>query len=110
VLSGAQDSPQADIVVKAMMPIVKRAMVSTNRAVFQASLDSMRRIEQMFGQEAIDRHIGSLAEALEKQGSSPGGDARASLILKTLTALCSKDAAASLHRQHPELAAAISTC
>eukprot|EP00933_Yihiella_yeosuensis_P034311 TRINITY_DN27807_c0_g1_i1.p1 TRINITY_DN27807_c0_g1~~TRINITY_DN27807_c0_g1_i1.p1 ORF type:complete len:221 (+),score=37.77 TRINITY_DN27807_c0_g1_i1:131-793(+) len=96
---------QAELVVKAMIPIVKRAMVSKNQAVVKASLDSMRRIERMFGQECIDRHVETLAESLEKQSAKPGGDARATLILKTLTALCSEDAAAGLKNRFPDLAA-----
>eukprot|EP00441_Pelagodinium_beii_P017918 CAMPEP_0197654826 /NCGR_PEP_ID=MMETSP1338-20131121/39082_1 /TAXON_ID=43686 ORGANISM="Pelagodinium beii, Strain RCC1491" /NCGR_SAMPLE_ID=MMETSP1338 /ASSEMBLY_ACC=CAM_ASM_000754 /LENGTH=202 /DNA_ID=CAMNT_0043230343 /DNA_START=35 /DNA_END=643 /DNA_ORIENTATION=+ len=99
--TGRQDQ-QAELVVKAMLPIVKRAMVSKNQAVVQASLDSMRRIERMFGQEAIDRNIESLAEALEKQHSKPGGDTRCALILKTLTTLCSPEACTSLQRRFPE--------
>eukprot|EP00931_Biecheleriopsis_adriatica_P117516 TRINITY_DN9301_c0_g1_i1.p1 TRINITY_DN9301_c0_g1~~TRINITY_DN9301_c0_g1_i1.p1 ORF type:complete len:206 (+),score=35.43 TRINITY_DN9301_c0_g1_i1:67-684(+) len=104
-LAGRQDSQQAELVVKAMLPIVKRAMVSRNQQVVQASLDSMRRIEQMFGQEAIDRHLESLAESLEKH-TKRGGDSRsAALVVKTLLTLCSPDASASLRQRFPEYVA-----
>lgn len=97
---------QAEIVGKAMMPIVKKAMLSKNKAVFQASLDSMRRIESMFGQEAIDHHVESLVEALERQVENPGGDARARIVFETLTAVCSQDMAVDLRQRFPSYAKA----
>jgi hypothetical protein len=97
---------QTEIVMKAMVPIVKRAMVSKNKAVFQASLDSMKRIEQMFGQETIDTYLETLVEGLEKQCGKAGGDDRSALVFDMITQLCSKDAAAGLHKRFPEYAAA----
>mmetsp|Transcript_130381 Transcript_130381/g.237101 ORF Transcript_130381/g.237101 Transcript_130381/m.237101 type:complete len:215 (-) Transcript_130381:91-735(-) len=97
-----QEEPQADAVVKAVLPIIKRAMVSKNGAVFQASLDSMTRIQRMFGQDQIDKNIDVLAGAVEKQRAGPLGAERAVLILKALIALCSEEAAASLRRQFPQ--------
>jgi len=103
-------SPQTEAVVKAMLPIVKRAMVSQNKAVFQASLESMQRIARVFGQDAIDQLVETLAEALEKQqkregGPLPGADARTNRVLQTLTALCSKETASSLRRRFPKFEA-----
>jgi len=94
-------SPQEDEVVKAMLPVLKRAMVSPNKAVVQASLDSMRQIQRMFGQGAIDRHMDSLGDVLEKQGSGPGGSARTALVLEALAGLCSQDAGNVLKRRFP---------
>lgn len=94
-------SPQEDEVVKAMLPVLKRAMVSPNKAVVQASLDSMRQIQRMFGQGAIDRHMDSLGDVLEKQGSGPGGSARTALVLEALAGLCSQDAGDILKRRFP---------
>merc|ERR1719203_2725115 len=86
--AGADDS-QAEQVVMAMFPVVKRGMASPNRAVFQTALDTMARIEKMFGKTAFDSHLETLADALEKQCAQPGGDARAVQILKLLLPLCS---------------------
>lgn len=81
-------------------------MVSQNRAVFKASLDAMRRVESMFGKEAIDQHIESLVEGLEKQlaNEDAAGDARAALLFKTLTQLCSEETADSLRTRYPRFA------
>lgn len=97
-----QEEPQADAVVKAVLPIIKRAMVSKNGAVFQASLDSMARIQRMFGQDQIDKNIDVLAGAVEKQRAGPLGAERAVLIVKALIALCSEEAAKSLRRRFPQ--------
>mmetsp|Transcript_78478 Transcript_78478/g.139140 ORF Transcript_78478/g.139140 Transcript_78478/m.139140 type:complete len:196 (-) Transcript_78478:83-670(-) len=78
-----QEEPQADAVVK-------------------ASLDSMTRIQRMFGQDQIDKNIDVLAGAVEKQRAGPLGAERAVLILKALIALCSEEAAASLRRRFPQ--------
>mmetsp|Transcript_78739 Transcript_78739/g.218809 ORF Transcript_78739/g.218809 Transcript_78739/m.218809 type:complete len:227 (-) Transcript_78739:135-815(-) len=102
--AASQEPQETEIIKKAMLPIVRRAVVSSNKAVFQASLDSMRRIEQMFGQEAIDRHLEALVEMLETQCGKTGGDARAALIFETLTSLCSKDTAVGLRRRFPQYA------
>lgn len=81
-----------------MLPIVKRAMISNNKAVFEAGLESMRKIARVFGQDAIDQQAGVLADALEKhrRNGGPGVDARARLVMRTLTAICSEATAASL--------------
>merc|ERR1712100_201663 len=93
---------QAEAVVNAMVPIVRRAMVSSNNAVFQASLDSMRQIQHMFGREAIDQHIGTLIGALETHSAKANGSSRAARVFETLTALCSEDVAAALQIQFPQ--------
>jgi len=77
-------------------------MLSTNKAVFQVSLDSMRRIERMFGQEVIDQQIETLVETLEKQCGTSGGDARAARIFETFTALCSQEMASTLKQRFPQ--------
>eukprot|EP00928_Gymnodinium_smaydae_P022458 TRINITY_DN18856_c1_g1_i1.p1 TRINITY_DN18856_c1_g1~~TRINITY_DN18856_c1_g1_i1.p1 ORF type:complete len:204 (-),score=47.92 TRINITY_DN18856_c1_g1_i1:129-740(-) len=119
--SEAQDggSEQAEQVVNAMVPIVRRAMVSSNAAVFQASLDSLRQIDRMFGRDAIDLHAGTLAAALARHSGGNSGSAgaaamgagngsgsadRASRVFATLTGLCSEDVARELRRQYPQLA------
>lgn len=99
------DSSQAELVVKAMLPVVKRGMASPNRSVFQTSLDSMTRIQRMFGKKAIDEHLDELAEALQKQCTQPGGDARAVTVLKTLLTLCSDEGATKLCGRFPSHAA-----
>eukprot|EP00927_Polykrikos_kofoidii_P043299 TRINITY_DN37355_c0_g1_i1.p1 TRINITY_DN37355_c0_g1~~TRINITY_DN37355_c0_g1_i1.p1 ORF type:complete len:205 (+),score=22.78 TRINITY_DN37355_c0_g1_i1:80-694(+) len=104
----SQDSLQNEIVLKAMVPIVKRAMVSKNRAVFQSSLESMRHIERMFGKEAIDQHIETLVESLEKQCGQTCEDHRAKLVFDTMTSLCSKDMADILRQRFPNFAATVS--
>jgi len=92
------DEPQADAVLKVMLPIVKRAMISKNEAVFQASLESLRKIENMFGNAALDKCLGSFVEALEKH---PGGDARIIEVLGVLKSLCSSEASVILQRRFP---------
>jgi len=97
-------------VVKAMLPVIKRSMASPNQGVFQTSIDSMIRIERMFGKTAIDQHVETLADALEKLcAQQPNGESRAGAALKTLLTLCSEDSAAKLHRRFPKHAAAGTT-
>jgi len=89
---------QAEVVVRAMLPAARRALGSSNDAVVQASLDSMRRVERMFGRGALDKHLEIFAEAIAKQSSAPGGGSRAGLILQALADLCSPGALADLRR------------
>eukprot|EP00747_Dinoflagellata_sp_TGD_P019774 gnl/TRDRNA2_/TRDRNA2_127396_c0_seq1.p1 gnl/TRDRNA2_/TRDRNA2_127396_c0~~gnl/TRDRNA2_/TRDRNA2_127396_c0_seq1.p1 ORF type:complete len:213 (-),score=34.75 gnl/TRDRNA2_/TRDRNA2_127396_c0_seq1:118-756(-) len=105
---GQEQPPQVDDVVRALLPIVKRAMVSKNQAVFKTSIDSVTRIAKMFGQDAIDRHVETLAEALERQcaAGARNDEARAAEILATLTSLCSETRADALRRRFPKYAAA----
>lgn len=100
-VGGDVDETQAEQVVKAMLPVVKLAMASPNRAVFQTALDSMMRIERMFGKATFDQHLDVLADALERQCSQPGGDARAVQVLRTMLSLCSDPAAESLRTRFP---------
>merc|ERR1712154_5872 len=86
------DNSQAEQVVKAMLPVVKRGMASPNPAVFQTALDNMTRIERMFGKTAFDPHLETLVEVLESQCGQPGGDTRVVQVLKTLLILCSDTA------------------
>eukprot|EP00427_Karlodinium_veneficum_P013901 CAMPEP_0169070324 /NCGR_PEP_ID=MMETSP1015-20121227/5053_1 /TAXON_ID=342587 /ORGANISM="Karlodinium micrum, Strain CCMP2283" /LENGTH=81 /DNA_ID=CAMNT_0009129311 /DNA_START=184 /DNA_END=429 /DNA_ORIENTATION=- len=78
-------------------------MASRNKAVLQASLESMVKLKRMFGQDAIDENVDALVVAVEKQRSCPGGEERAAVVLKALTELCSAKKAESLRRQFPQL-------
>jgi len=100
--AASPQEPQVDECVKAMLPILKRAMVSSNKAVVQASLDQMCRIQRMFGQEAIDEHVQYLGDALEEQRKGPGGSVRTAIVLEALTGLCSQDAGMALKRRFLE--------
>jgi len=99
--AACQEDAGAEAVVKAVAPLIQRAMASTNKAVFQASLENMVKLRRMFGQEAIDQNIDALAMAVEKQSGLPGGEQRAGLVLRALTSLCSQDKAESLRLRFP---------
>eukprot|EP00929_Paragymnodinium_shiwhaense_P084670 TRINITY_DN45296_c0_g1_i1.p2 TRINITY_DN45296_c0_g1~~TRINITY_DN45296_c0_g1_i1.p2 ORF type:complete len:156 (-),score=37.30 TRINITY_DN45296_c0_g1_i1:278-745(-) len=93
---------QAELVVSAMVPIVRRAMLSSNGALFEASLDSMRQIERMFGQEALDHHAETLVAALVRQhGAETRRHARAVRVFETLMSLCSDEVAQRLRHHYP---------
>merc|ERR1719296_222265 len=100
--AGEADQSQAEQVVQAMLPVVQRGMASSNRAVFQTALDTIIRIERMFGKAAFDHHLETLAAALEKQSSQPGGDARVAQILQTILELCSDPTATALRQRFPQ--------
>ncbi|CAK0889673.1 unnamed protein product, partial [Prorocentrum cordatum] len=74
---GDVDEGEHSSMVKAMLPLMKRALTSTNPSVVQASLDSLKRMELMFDRGAMDPHVEALAEVLERQCVLPGGAARA---------------------------------
>ncbi|CAK0889675.1 unnamed protein product, partial [Prorocentrum cordatum] len=93
---GDVDEGEHSSMVKAMLPLMKRALTSTNPSVVQASLDSLKRMELMFDRGAMDPHVEALAEVLERQCVLPGGAARAGSILETFGALLSSDAASAL--------------
>lgn len=105
---GIREDCQMESVVKAMLPVIKRGLASPNSGVFQTSIDSMIRIERMFGKSAIDQHLETLADALEKLGQQPNGQNRAGIGLRTLLSLCSEDSAAKLHSRFPKHAAGAS--
>mmetsp|Transcript_155506 Transcript_155506/g.498850 ORF Transcript_155506/g.498850 Transcript_155506/m.498850 type:complete len:231 (+) Transcript_155506:143-835(+) len=105
---GTVDDRQADSVVLAMLPVVKRGVASPNKAVFETALDCLGRIERMFGKASLDRHMDALADALEKQLHLPGGDARAMRVLEALLRLCSEDTAEKLHGRFPKHMAELS--
>eukprot|EP00930_Biecheleria_cincta_P076744 TRINITY_DN63965_c0_g1_i1.p2 TRINITY_DN63965_c0_g1~~TRINITY_DN63965_c0_g1_i1.p2 ORF type:complete len:157 (+),score=25.56 TRINITY_DN63965_c0_g1_i1:36-506(+) len=101
--SEVQDE-QADLVVKAMLPIVRRAMISSNSRVFQTSLESLQRIEHLFGKEAIDQNVHSILAAMERECRQRGGRGwqdRATRVFDTLVALCTDEVAAALRLQFP---------
>lgn len=88
--------------VRAMLPTLQKALESSNTTVVQASLGSMRRVEQMFGRGAMDEHAELFAEVLKKQTASPGGNVRAGLILGAVAGLCSQEVLADLQQRFPE--------
>eukprot|EP00928_Gymnodinium_smaydae_P061223 TRINITY_DN45355_c0_g1_i1.p1 TRINITY_DN45355_c0_g1~~TRINITY_DN45355_c0_g1_i1.p1 ORF type:complete len:212 (-),score=33.78 TRINITY_DN45355_c0_g1_i1:85-720(-) len=96
---------QADQLVRSMLPTLRRAMSSQNQAVFQASLDSIKRLEKMFGKDAFDRNVEILVKALEVQGAQTHGAHRAGIVFETLLSLCSEETASSLRARFPQYVA-----
>mmetsp|Transcript_27222 Transcript_27222/g.78272 ORF Transcript_27222/g.78272 Transcript_27222/m.78272 type:complete len:243 (+) Transcript_27222:92-820(+) len=98
------EGPQSDAVIIAMLPVVIRGMASTNRAVFRTTLESLQRIERMFGGKAIDPHLDAISDGIQKQLPQPGGEVRAGKVLEALIAICSEEGAAKLRARFPGLA------
>mmetsp|Transcript_10194 Transcript_10194/g.22564 ORF Transcript_10194/g.22564 Transcript_10194/m.22564 type:complete len:218 (+) Transcript_10194:77-730(+) len=87
------DDKQTDAVVKAMLPVIKRGLASTQKPVFETALDSIRRIERMFGKSSLDGHLEPLAEALRKQGSQCDGEQRQRRVLELVSDLFTDETA-----------------
>jgi len=96
---------QTSAVIRQVLPVVQRALASSNPAVFDTTLKVVLRLAKVFGQESIVAHQNALLDGVERRlKETPASAQRAPRVLQMLGDVGGKKTFEEIKRRFPDFA------
>lgn len=101
---------QTSAVIRQVLPLVQRALASSNPEVFDSSLRVLLRLAKVFGQESISAHSQALLDGVEKRLKETPASAKknAPRVLQMLGDVGGTKTIQEISRRFPELVSELS--